>query len=154
MFGFTQREFTDHTLAEFLRTHGAINDLIPAFSNELRALRGSLPKELHNLARTFAAGKLNESDSGELLVSLTNALSEFAPPYCYFGAHPGDGADFGFWLFEDFQQSARDDGALEVSDTSEVPEGYSGEVLHINDHGNATLYSAHKGKLTEVWSVV
>lgn len=129
-------------------------DLIPAFVTELRALRGSVPKELHNLARAFDAGKLNESDSGELLVSLENTLSEFAPSYCYFGAHPGDGADFGFWLFEDFQQSARDDGALEVSDTSEVPADYSGEVLHINDHGNATLYSAQQGKLTEVWSVV
>lgn len=29
---------------------------------------------------------------------------------------------------------------LVVSDTSDVPKGYVGEVLHINDHGNATLY--------------
>ncbi len=130
-------------------------DLIPVLSRELRALRGSLPKELHNLVRAFNAGTLRtDSDIEELCIHLQNALSQFAPPHCYFGARPGVQDDFGFWLFSDFQQSAREDGALEVSDTSEVPEDYCGEVLHINDHGNATLYNAHKGKLTEVWAVV
>lgn len=126
-------------------------DLIPVFLNELRGLRGSVPKALYNAARATSGGKLRE---GELLSDLFDALQEFAPPYCYFGAHPGDGADYGFWVFEDFQQSARDDGALEVTDTSQVPADYSGEVLHINDHGNATLYIARKGALTEIWSVV
>lgn len=89
-----------------------------------------------------------------ILEALFDALNEYAP-YCgYFGAHPGDGADYGFWLCEDWQQSARDDGALEVSDTSEVPADYTGEVIHINDHGNVTLYSAYMGELTEVWSIV
>ena len=41
---------------------------------------------------------------------------------------------------------------LRVNDTSEVPRGYTGEVLHVNDHGNTTLYTASRGKLTEVWS--
>jgi hypothetical protein len=43
---------------------------------------------------------------------------------------------------------------LVVSDTSEVPEDYSGAVLHINDHGNATLYSAEDGELEEIDAVV
>jgi hypothetical protein len=82
---------------------------------------------------------------------LIDALQEFAPAYAYFGAHPGDGSDFGFWLSENMQE---DFDGLKVSDTSEVPSDYCGEVLCVNDHGNMTLYNAIDGTLIEVWSVV
>lgn len=36
--------------------------------------------------------------SGEDLETLTDLLGELAPPYCYFGANEGDGADYGFWV--------------------------------------------------------
>lgn len=37
-------------------------------------------------------------NAAEMVLELQDALQEFAPPYAYFGAHEGDGADFGFWL--------------------------------------------------------
>jgi hypothetical protein len=53
---------------------------------------------------------------------------------------------------------SQSDGEFEgqvVSDTSEVPKGYQGQVLHINDHGNVTLYRAFKnGNLHEIASCV
>ena len=94
-----------------------------------------------------------DSEDADYLVneSLPDALQEFAPTYAYFGAHPGDGSDFGFWLSDD---ALADFDGLRVADTSEVPEDYNGEVLHVNDHGNMTLYACAAGKLSEVWSVV
>jgi hypothetical protein len=44
----------------------------------------------------------------------------------------------------------RDFDGLVVADTCEIPASYSGDVLHINDHGNATLYAAARGRLVEI----
>lgn len=44
---------------------------------------------------------------------------------------------------------------LKVNDLSEVPAGYKGLVLHINDHGNVSLYKAFKcGTFHEIASCV
>jgi hypothetical protein len=94
----------------------------------------------------------DSDEACEIVNELQDALDAFAPPYGYFGTHEGDGSDFGYWISSDAIDLTFD--GLKVNDTSEVPEEYSGEVLHVNDHGNYTLYAANKGKLTEVWSVV
>jgi hypothetical protein len=82
---------------------------------------------------------------------LFDALDAYAPAYFYFGAHPGDGADYGFWLSESFPD---DFDGLKVSDTADVPKGHTGEVLHANDHGNMTLYAYSRGRGRELWAVV
>lgn len=93
-----------------------------------------------------------DRDSAErVLDELFETLGEFAPPYCYFGSSCGDGADYGFWVVEDMR--AFFEGEV-VADLADLPKGYSGEVLLINDHGNMTLFEARKGRLKEVWSVV
>ena len=89
----------------------------------------------------------------DVISDLQDALQEYAPPYCYFGAHPGDGADFGFWpCIDNLNSDARSCAAcpsdvLKVDDTSEAPS----YVMHVNDHGNVTLYRV---ELIEEWSVV
>lgn len=128
-------------------------DLIPAFAYELQALaEADEHVELIAEANTWEEDDENTEDmADDILQELFDALQEAAPQYGYFGAHPGDGADYGFWLSE--AALSQFDG-LRVDDTSEVPADYSGEVLHVNDHGNMTLYAANKGELTEVWGVV
>lgn len=137
-------------------------DLIPAFVDALRDLRGALPRAIaqhyaswHSLVHGSATTR-GDADAAALCDELQDALQEYAPDYGYFGAHPGDGADFGFWLSEDWQQQARNDGVKFVSDLSEVPDSFRGRVCVVNDHGNATLYAtrAGVGTLREVWSVV
>lgn len=134
---------------------GTINpdDTVPVFAEELRRLRGTLPKAFYNRIRALGStgDDTHYDDALELANDLIDALNEFAPAYGYFGSHPDDGADFGFWLSENWEESF--DG-LRVVDTSEVPAGYSGEVLHVSCHGNPTLYAAYKGALTEVWALV
>lgn len=128
-------------------------DLLPAFADTLETLARDFKRarQYRKLIKEARSVDPESDDAPEVLSELEDALQEFAPPYFYFGAHPGDGSDFGFWLpenpFEDF------DG-LRVSDTSAVPRGYSGEVLHINDHGNATLYACTRGRCHEVWAIV
>jgi len=93
--------------------------------------------------------------AGEVMSTLIDALSDFAPPYCYFGTLEGDGAEFGFWVHSEFQQAMREDGVLEVGDLADIPADYIGEVLLVNDHGNATFgYQDHAGSFATVWSIV
>ena len=40
-------------------------------------------------------------EAEELLEELFEYLNESAPDGCYFGAHPDDGACFGYWDFEE-----------------------------------------------------
>lgn len=126
-------------------------DLIPEFTSELRRL-GHRSKELTRIEKAMGVpGYFETEDAYNDLEWLFDALGEHALPYMYFGAHPGDGSDYGFWISDSIDY---DFEGLRVDDTAEVPEDYTGEVLHVNDHGNMTLYTAKRGKLTEVWAVV
>jgi hypothetical protein len=148
-------------------SHGTLRpeDLIPTFADELEQLAADHEQTAKACAPLIAKARAIEDfdceNVPEVLADLEDALNGFAPDYCYFGAHPGDGADFGFWLSEDWEQQARDDGVLFVDDLSEVPDDYQGMVAYVNDHGNATLYAYDgtnhaigKHAPREVWSVV
>ena len=84
---------------------------------------------------------------------LPDALNEFAPPYAHFGAHEGDGSDFGYWL-EDFD-SIKEQVEFVSSSSQECPsDEFTGEWLHVNERGNCALYVRENGQDREIWSVV
>lgn len=85
------------------------------------------------------------------LEELFDILSNHSLPYFYFGAHPGDGADYGYWLGE---EALDEFDGLKVNDLAEVPKRFSGEVLHVNERGNCTLYAYSRGRGREVWAIV
>jgi hypothetical protein len=147
-------------------------DLIPTFTDWLRDLDDGVYSPLIKRADAWMAldaddwaemasemtGKELQSkleEDGFILEELFEALDSFSPPHCYFGASEGDGACYGWWVSQDsLKESCRDGEVLKVSDLSEVPPDYTGEVLHVTDHGNETLYTAQNGKLEEVWGIV
>ena len=133
-------------------------DLIPVFIEELYYHATKNNHKRHLEIVNEIRGKMDNDDYYEsedaeydLNETLFNALNEYSLPYMYFGSHAGDGSDFGYWIDQDIEMIF--DG-LKVSDTSEIPDNYNGEVIHINDHGNMTLYNSVNGELSEVWAVV
>jgi hypothetical protein len=165
-------------------SHGTMRaiDLVEAFANELeyhiqrnasewcsdtgRTARDNLVELVGNSRNWLDTDDEEQTadweDAGNSLIEeLFGALQQFAPPYAYFGEHPGNGSDYGFWLSENFEHEF--DG-LKVADLSEVPGDFAesvksghatGEVALINDHGNITLYTMiENGQLCEVWALV
>ena len=130
-------------------------DLIPAFAGELK----SLDTEGEYTSLIAEAEKITDWESDNvnyILEELFDALDSFSPPYCYFGSHPGDGSDCGFWPLLDAAEEAVQEGdVLKVNDLEEIPNDYTGEVLAVTDHGNATLYGVVSGEVKqEYWAIV
>jgi hypothetical protein len=95
-----------------------------------------------------------EDESSEYLAELCDALETFAPPYGYFGAHVGDGADFGFWPIN--PEEIKEQVEFSSSESQEYPPAdFRGEWLHVNERGNCTLYVREEnGADREIWSLV
>ena len=142
-------------------SHGTMRneDLIPDFLALLEQLARkaknrnhiSMCADIRRRMKQFNYYTSTDADI-DLNEDLFQALNEYAAPYMYFGAHPGDGSDYGFWLDEDMEDHF--DG-IKVADLSEVPDDYAGEILLVNDHGNVSLYlKARTQEPREVWAFV
>jgi hypothetical protein len=56
-------------------------------------------------------------DADDVVAEAMDALCDYAPPYCYFGAHEGDGADYGFWpCVESVMDDVRTGEIVQVAD--------------------------------------
>ncbi len=138
-------------------------DLIPAFTAELKRqigddweASGHADLLLDSDAMAKNPRQMTEGELTEQVNALLDALNDpdFGPPFCTFGAHEGDGADFGWWPCVSWLEDNVTDGeVLKVSDLSEVPDHWGQYVMLVNDHGNVTLYAPAR-EWQEVWSVV
>lgn len=96
-------------------THGTLKpgDLLTAFFDQLQVLDGERARgirkdyanvftHLSDLDHEWTVGSEADEqaliiDAGECFETLYDALNENAPEGLFFGSHPGDGSDFGFW---------------------------------------------------------
>ena len=84
--------------------HGTLRpeDLVETFTDEYERLGG----RPHNIKLFRSHLRLPEGEDREDelaydLEDLYGLLNELAPAGTSFGSHPGDGADFGFWTYEE-----------------------------------------------------
>lgn len=143
-------------------TTGTLNvrDLVTTYQEELRRLGREdlviLNSNYPHGAPAFAS-YWHSDKAYQDMERLAEALHELALPYMYFGALQGDGADIGFWVDDLMLDDGIHDGEVStVSDLNEIDKHTADVVLHVNDHGNRTLYELNynSGEYDEVWSVV
>lgn len=143
-------------------SHGTMRpeDIGPACLDVAREILGSRKRDKRTSEIMLDAHRANRRDwqgeyDSEILQDLMDLLSELAPPYLYFGANEGDGSDFGFWpLIERMEEDVRDEALTKVSDLSELPRGFRGEVMIVNDHGNVMFGVMRSRGFREIWSCV
>lgn len=89
-------------------SHGILRtqDLLRSFASELE--RFDVDNSVLVDRARADADIIDANDDGhstenanDTLESLFNELDALAPDGCYFGAHPGDGSDFGYWEIEE-----------------------------------------------------
>jgi hypothetical protein len=139
-------------------------DLIPAFHDELVRLSGGndhlVVKEAFDLMAEWGTETpdwtVPEHElMSEVLNDLQDALQEYAPVFCYFGAIEGDGADFGFWMDSQAFEEARQYAEVWDQDSEYAFSEDNGVWIHVNDHGNIAILTDNNGEPGEIiWDAV
>lgn len=132
-------------------------DLLPAFARALISFVGR--PEYHRIERPLMDRAL-EITNGDTpaypqstFKALFDTLNELCPPFVYFGAHPGDGADFGFWPDWD----ALDDGPFsdmcicDECDNKPFELVSEGHIINVDYRGNVTVMDLDRNVL---WSTI
>jgi hypothetical protein len=132
-----------------------IEDIFPAYLDQLDKLSPNSPlsKEVWAYMETGALLEEHENAWG-IVEQIDLLLNELCPPFVYFGALEGDGADFGFWpdmdrLNEELQWERDHYPDDSIPDALEL-EDYN-VIVQVSDHGNVTVMDMERNV---IWSAV
>ena len=143
-----------------------LKDLIPVFIDTIHRLTTpDMPTVSIDWigadARLFDDDFFTSDDADQTMVELVEILNELCPPFVYFGAHPGDGSDFGFWpdmeALEEALRFAHNHGDVTAVRGEKVIRDCTcedcnhGILVQVNDHGNVTVMDMDRNVL---WAVV
>ena len=152
--------------------HGTMKarDLIPAFLDEIERLgQHKIGTVIHGAITTKfphsgitdiidsyinnADEYLDSEEAEDDIHCLMDELNSMAPPYVYFGAHCGDGSDFGFWPdWDAMEQAVLDREMIKVFDLADIRNTYTGAVMVVNDYGYVTFGIAEDGGFFSIWA--
>jgi len=123
-----------------------MEELIPEFVWELkRRDRKSRPVYKALIKQAEELKDFEGDEAQRVFDKLIQAMDDVAPPYFWFGPVEG-----GYNYHLDATQL---DDVPSYED--EPPKGFRGEWVHINDHGNTSLYYRNtKRKDREIWAIV
>ena len=127
-------------------------DLLFDFALALREFEDKWNSEheaLYDQAKQHMAQAPSESELNQTVSNLQDALQEYCPPFVYFGALEGDGADFGFWPDRETIQEIVNIAECDASQGISCPD--DGVIVQVSDHGNVTVMDMERNVL---WSVV
>jgi len=143
-------------------------NLLEAFASEAEARCGDMATKAVSTARIYLDPDaiVDDEQAQETLDELRFLLEDSCPPFVYFGTHPGDGADFGFWpdmnrLDEELYNQT---GAPHLDKVpsyclpmhQDYPYGEielkdDNVIVQLSDHGNVTVMDMERNV---IWSVV
>lgn len=94
-------------------SHGTMRneDLLQSFASALEGAMAAegvkhprfvcLVEDAYNYADDDTNLDADSEEAGEVVNELFDALNWYAPEKCTFGAHEGDGCDYGFWQMDE-----------------------------------------------------
>jgi hypothetical protein len=138
--------------------HGTLDqeDLLDAFAAELNRLVPGHPvvKAAYALMAEWGEGTPEEAQQlCDLVYELEDVLTELCPPFLYFGPHPGNSSDFGFWLDWESLNDAMYTEGMPIAGYIHL-DNYDLWV-EVNDHGNVTIFEDEDGQPgKEIYGVV
>ena len=127
-------------------------DLLEAFHSTIESLQAQQAKDEGTPIVLADDGYMDGNEpysDEELLTIYTEQLESFCPPFVYFGAHPGDGADSGFW--PDMDSLGQALYGSDFDTPGEFTLDDDGVIVQVSDHGNVTVMDMDRNVL---WSVV
>ena len=125
-------------------------DLIPAFVATLWAIDSTMENPLASQLRGIEAdmeqAEYYESEDSQYdLEWLFDTLDMYAPDGYYFGAHPGDGSDYGFWAHEEEEDNQQEIDCPVCGSANAVSLGSLGTWLYYHCRDCGMDYS-HENK--------